>query len=478
MALTMNRTFLFLVSAAVLLILAVVLGAPRPNVATPPPWTPPQPPPEVKVPPQPPTTPGSLSMTGRLSHPYVVPGTSDVYATFEVSAVDVPGSRRAPVNLAVVIDRSGSMQGAKIVQARRAALHLVDMLNESDRLSVVHYGSDVEVLPGLFATHENKARMRRFINNIHEAGGTNIGDGLVAGERQIRNAMTDFRVNRLLLLSDGQPTVGITSAQGLTQVVRRIRDNGISVTSLGVGADFNEDLMQRLADVGGGSYGFISNASATAALFERDLQQAATLVATGASLKLALPQGVRFVQVFGRPHRVEGDSVSISLPDFSARQMEKLVVQLAVSPAAAGNSFDVGAFTLAYDDVLTHRPADARVALAAFVTDSSTLAMEKRDKDAVVVANKARAGVNYEQAARAIERGDFGGARKVLDQNEALFGEAEELGATMDDARATNSGIYGLSTGAAAAPPEVRRDAVKAMKLESLKSAGRGASVY
>src|SRR5689334_9358284 len=114
----MNRTFLFLASAAVLLILAVVMGLPMAHVATPvpnpPPQNPPAPDPFIK-PPE--AHPGSLSMTGRLSHPYVLPGTNDVFATFEVTAVDVPGSKRAPVNLAVVIDRSGSMQGQKIVQA-------------------------------------------------------------------------------------------------------------------------------------------------------------------------------------------------------------------------------------------------------------------------------------------------------------------------------------------------------------------------
>ena len=475
----MNRTFLFLASAAVLLILAVVMGLPMAHVATPVPNPPPQnPPPEQPKPPE--AHPGSLSMTGRLSHPYVLPGTSDVFATFEISAVDVPGAGRAPVNLAVVIDRSGSMQGAKIAQARRAASRLVEMLNENDRLAIVHYGTDVEVLPGIFATPENKVKMQRFIANISENGGTNIGDGLVAGQAQIEKAKSDFRVNRLLLLSDGNPTVGITSPNGLANVVRRVRDAGISVTSLGVGADFNEDLMQKLADVGGGSYGFISNAEATAALFERDLQQAATMVARGAALQLTPPPGVRFVQVFGRPVSQSGETVTVSLPDFSARQVEKVVVQLAVSPNSRGGSVDIGSFQLTYNDLLTEKPADARVSLAAMVTEDGTLAMNKRDKDATVLATKARAAANYKLAADAIERGDFGFAQQTLQKNETLFEEAEVIGGggAVADERQTNQGLFGLSTAAPAAAPELRREAVKEMKTQSLKSSGRGASVY
>ena len=484
----MNRTSAFLGAAAVLLLLAVVVGLPRlspsPTVSPPAPTpvvnAPPPPPPVVPVVPA--ANPGSLSLTGRLSHPYLVPGTSDVFATLEVSAVDVPGAKRAPVNLAVVIDRSGSMSGAKMENARRAARHLVDLLGDDDRISVVHFGTDVSAMSGVFATPENKVKLQRYIANIADEGGTNIGDGLAVGLKHLERAKSDFRVNRLLLLSDGQPTVGITGTQGLTNVVRRIRDAGVSVTSLGLGSDFNEDLMQRLADVGGGSYGFISNgnASATAALFQRDLEQAGTMVARTASLSFTLPDGVRFVEVYGRPVSQLGNTVTITLPDFSARQVEKLVVHLTASPTVRNGTVDIAGFQLAYTDLLTEKPADARLSLAAMVTEDSTLALGKRDKAAVVVATKARAAVNYQKAAEAIDRGDFGGAKKFVKDNDAIFFAADEVAGegSMADERATNSTIYGLSNSAPSAAPEQRREAVKQMKTESLRSSGRGASLY
>ncbi|MDP1822478.1 MAG: VWA domain-containing protein [Archangium sp.] len=481
----MNRTSAFLGAAAVLLLLAVVVGLPRLSPA--PTVSPPAPTPVVNAPPAPPpvvpapvANPGSLSLTGRLSHPYLVPGTSDVFATLEVSAVDVPGAKRAPVNLAVVIDRSGSMSGAKIENARRAAQRLVDLLGDEDRISVVHFGTDVSALGGVFATEENKLKLRRYIANIGDEGGTNIGDGLAVGLKHLERAKSDFRVNRLLLLSDGQPTVGITSTQGLTNVVRRIRDAGVSVTSLGLGSDFNEDLMQRLADVGGGSYGFISNASATAAIFQRDLEQAGTMVARTASLTFTLPDGVRFVEVYGRPVSQLGNTVTITLPDFSARQVEKLVVHLTASPSVRNGTVDIAGFQLAYTDLLTEKPADARLSLAAMVTEDSTLALGKRDKAAVVVATRARAAVNYQKAAEALDRGDFGGAKRFVKDNDAIFFEADAVAGegSMADERATNSTIYGLSNNAPSAAPEQRREAVKQMKTESLRSSGRGASIY
>ncbi|MFO0599559.1 MAG: VWA domain-containing protein [Myxococcaceae bacterium] len=483
----MNRTTVFLAMAAVLLLVSVLLGLPRTTAPAP---TPPPPPQVVVTPPPPPeppkpapaTKPGSLSLTGRLSHPYLVPGTSDVFASLEVSAVDVPGSKRAPVNLAVVIDRSGSMSGAKIINARNAASRLVDLLDENDRLSIVHYGTDVSSMGGVFCTPENKVKLHRYIANISDEGGTNIGDGLLVGEKHISRAANDFRVNRVLLLSDGQPTVGITTAQGLANVVRTIRGRGVSVTSLGVGADFNEDLMQRLADVGGGSYGFISdtNPSAMATLFEKDLQQAGTMVARTAALSFELPPGVGFVEVYGRPVSQSGSTVTISLPDFSARQVEKLVVHLTASPAVRSGAMDISTFKLAYVDLLANGDANERLSLSAMVTEDNTLAMNNRDKQAVVAATKARAALNYKKAADALDRGDWASANKSLKDNEAIFFEADEVAGqgSVADERQMNSGLFGLSTAAPTAAPQMRREAVKKMKTESLRSSGRGDSVY
>lgn len=480
----MNRTTAYLGAAAALLLTAVVVGLPHITstpVPVPPPTPTPAPAPQpAPQPPAPTAHPGSLSLTGRLSHPYVVPGTSDVFATLEVTAAEVPGATRAPVNLALVIDRSGSMSGTKIEQARRAALRLVDLLDEHDRLAIVHYGSDVRALGGLFATPDNKARMKRYINSIQDEGGTNIGEGLWAGKNYLAAAMSDFRVNRLLLLSDGQPTVGITSASGLANTVSKIRASGVSVTSLGVGADFNEDLMQRLADVGGGSYGFISDASAMASIFERDLKQAGTMVARGVTLSFALPDGIAFREVYGRPSSSSGNTVSIALSDFSAGQVEKLVVHLSATPSVTTGSIDVASFKLDYTDLLTESAADARLALAAMVTTDSTLAQAKRDKAAFVDATKARAAVNYKKAADAIDRGDFDGARRTLDQNAGYFFEAEQVagpGAVADEVQNQNA-VMGLTTAAPMAAPAERREAVKAMKVQSMKSSGRGDSVY
>lgn len=504
----MTRTHVILTAAVGLALIALVVhvpsfngtaGAPTPPpapgpVAAPPP--PPSPPIPVVVTPQ---GPGSLRLDGKLSHPYVLPGANDVYLALEVSAVDVPGAARAPVNLALVIDRSGSMAGEKIVRAREAALALLGRLGPHDRLAIVHYGNDVGVYPGDFVTETNRARMARFIRGISEEGGTNIGEGLTAGRAQLLKAKSDFTVNRLVLVSDGQPTVGLTSHQGLVRLVGQLREQGLSVTALGVGTDFNEDLMARLAEVGGGSYGYVERSEAMADLFSKDLDQAATVVARGVRLSFDLPEGVTFGEVLGRFGEVNGRRVTVALPDFSARQVEKLVVRVRATASgaqvaehvgqawvvrndapAAGTTLPVAQLTLDYDDVLAAKRGQSALALSAVVSTDAKVVAQRKDPEAVMQATRARSAQNFKKAADLIEGGDTLGAQAALKDNDALFDEAEQTvgGGRLANERVQNSQAYGLSTSAPSMPAPKRAAEMKALKRESLKGSGWGASVY
>ena len=290
----MNKTFTYLALAGALALVALVLGMPRvappvvPHIATPVPTpVPPRPPPAVNT-----ASHGSLSMTSRLSHPYITPGSTDLFITVDVTGAEVPGSQRSPVNLALVIDRSGSMSGYKLQQAKQAARHLVGLLRNEDRLAIVHYGSDVKSLPSMPATASNRERMLQYIDGIWDEGGTNISAGLRSGQFQVNTARREFQVNRIILISDGQPTEGETDEERLKQVVKNIRAEGVSVSSIGVGTDFNEDLMQAFAEYGAGAYGFMEDAGKLANIFQKDLQQATTQVARNVELSFELPAGV------------------------------------------------------------------------------------------------------------------------------------------------------------------------------------------
>ena len=485
----MNKTTGFLAAAATLGLIAWFVKLPGPQAAPNPP-TPPAPQPVIVVAPPAPTppapipvvnsTPGSLRLTGKLSHPYVTPGASDVFMNLEVSAIEVPGAKRAPVNIALVIDRSGSMSGQKIVQAKRAAQQLIEQLTAADRLAIVDYGTDVRVFRGQFATDENKQRMRAYVARIEDSGGTNIADGLNAGRAQVNMARHDFAANRIMLLSDGQPTVGMTSRGGLVRLAQNIKAEGITVTSMGVGYDFNEDLMQQIASVGGGSYAYLRDASVIANALRIDLQQATTLVARDVKLNIALPHGVDSAEVLGRPSTMTGSGLVVTMPDFSAGQVERLVVRVRANANAGATAQDIGAIKLDYQDVLAERAADASLKLAAAVTMDGTLALKNTDRDALIVATRARGALNMQRAAELAQKGDTRGAARELEAANGFFDSISSVvgGSNVAADKQQLTEQSRRVQAAPAAAPEAQADMVKSMKRESLKNYGYGMSAH
>ena len=419
----MNRTALFLGSAAVLALVALVAYVPRHHgqgATKPPP---------VDRPALDPVTAkdGSLSLQARLSHPYVGTGRQDLFLTVDVKAVDVPGTERAPVNLALVIDRSGSMSGFKLNQAKMAARQLVSQLRPQDRLAIVHYGSDVKAMAGEPATSDGKERMLRYIDGIFDDGGTNIGAGLTTAKEQLLASLEGYKVNRVVLISDGQPTEGVTDQAGLAALVRETRGHGISVSAIGVGSDFNEDLMQAIAEIGSGAYAYLNDASQLASIFQKDLAQAGLQVANGVSVQLRLPEGVEFGEVLGYRTEVNGRDVRINLPDFAASQVERLVARLTLSPGSPGATVDVAALDLRYRDLLKNEAVSSEARLAAHVTSDEGEIAKNRDPEATVFAARARSAWNTQQAADALKAGDRGRAEQLLKENTFYFEEAAKV---------------------------------------------------
>jgi len=479
----MNRTVLFLSLASGLALTALVLGLPqRGSVQPPEPATPavvvtPEPP--ARVPTEPVlTTPGSLTLTSRLSHPYISAGTSEVFATVDLTGAEVPGAKRSAVNLALVIDRSGSMSGYKLAQAKQAARHLVGLLRDEDRLAIIHYGSDVKSLPSLPATPGNRERMLQYVDGIWDEGGTNIGAGLSAGRFQLSTAQGQFGVNRLILMSDGQPTEGITDDEGLTQQARELRAAGVTLSAIGVGTDFNEDLMQAFAEYGAGAYGFLEDAGQLATLFQKDLQQASTSVARDVTLTFTLPPGTSLGAVLGYRASQSGNVVSVSLPDFSAGQLERVVVRLNVTDDTVGRTVRVMDLKLAYTDLIRNVGVQNATTLSAVVTDRREEVLARQDKWATVYAARARSAANMQKAAEALRSGRKDEAKGYIQQNQALFHEAsavsgaEAVAADVAEQQATLDEYDGAEN------EEETRSAVKKSKVKALRGFGKVGSTY
>jgi Ca-activated chloride channel family protein len=169
--------------------------------------------------------------------------TGHYYAEVHADNYQNNETKHLPLNISVVIDRSGSMSGDKIRNAKQAAKFIVDQLNPDDYFSVVMYDQTVDVVHEASKV-ENKQAIKLKIDRIVDRGSTNLMGGAMKGYEQVRKNYRSGYINRVLLLSDGLANEGITDAKQIERIVRKkSMDEGISISTFGVGNDYNEDLM-------------------------------------------------------------------------------------------------------------------------------------------------------------------------------------------------------------------------------------------
>jgi Ca-activated chloride channel family protein len=401
---------------------------------------------------------GSLAMTVHLSDPVLASGgVRDEYLLADVVGSEATGQAqaRAPMNIAVVLDCSGSMVGEKLDNARRTAHQLIDRLNEKDRLAFVTFGTTVStIFPSALCTSDAKAEMHRAIDRIEQMGSTNISGGLMVGLNEVRAHNDQYPVNRIILISDGQANEGVTSKEGLVGISRQARTNGISVSSYGVGVDFDEDLMEQLAENGGGNYSFLRTGGDLEEVFNRELRQLSTQVASHPKLMLHLADGVRVNEVYG--YAYENDSrgnTIVQLYDVPAGGRYRVMVHLSV-PANSEGAQRIADLRLDYTDLLRDRQAaSSEASLSAQVSGDATYAANQRDKaiySQVVVGNAALASKNIaslyssgqvEEAQRQLEEARTRMRRNVVDfAVQSVQGEVDRLLPTLPSSANSEAG--------------------------------------
>jgi len=207
--------------------------------------------------------------------------------------------KRPPLNVALVIDRSGSMgDEGKLEAVKQAAVKFVEGITSSDFLAVVCYDDAVQVL---FPSGKvgGKTQVKQLIWGLRPGGGTNIYAGLRAGYRELRKHYRDEGVNVVLLLSDGQVTVGVQDLPSFRRLARGAFEEGLTTTAIGVGLEFNEELMLEVARAGKGNYHFIQDAASIDEIFQQEFQALTHIVAKALRLRIKLHDQVQLVKIFG-----------------------------------------------------------------------------------------------------------------------------------------------------------------------------------
>ena len=290
----------------------------------------------------------------------------------EVEARKSDDVRRAPMNLAIVLDRSGSMEGAKLEKARQAAAMAVDKLADDDIFSLVTYDSDTNLLiaPERVGGRDHREELKARIHRIQAGGSTALHAGVVLGAKQVRRFFERERVNRVILLSDGIANVGPSSTSALAGLGRELRSDGITVSTIGLGDDYNEDLMTALAEASNANYYYVKDAEKLPGIFAEELGAARSLLARNIVIRIQAPDGVRLKEIIGRPDIACGDRVAeIKMPELFGSEKRRFLVRV-VAEGKTADAIEAAAVELNYATLTGDRaPAQRQAAKVAFTDD-------------------------------------------------------------------------------------------------------------
>jgi Ca-activated chloride channel family protein len=373
---------------------------------------------------------GAGTMHAGLSSAKVIQaGNGEVYMAVDLAVNDAAAAHRASVNMAIVIDHSGSMSGDKIAQARQAAHGIVERLGAEDRVALIQYDDDAQVLvPAIAADAEGKQRLFAAIERIADDGGTNLHGGMMLGIGEARRAMGGERVNRVVLLSDGQANVGVVDPAQIARAASDSADQGVRVTTIGLGLDYNEDLMEAIAENGRGQYYYVKDAGSLESVFAGELRSMQGTVATRAELRLSPAcSGVEIAEVYGYESHREGNDVIVPLADLFGGEKRKVLVRLKV-PAGTTGAKALARTTLAFDAAGGGGGRKtAALDLGVEVSSDAQAVRASADAEVMTKVEEVEAARTMKEAAAAYDRGDTAQAQGyVRDQRARTAKRAAE----------------------------------------------------
>jgi Ca-activated chloride channel homolog len=367
----------------------------------------------------------SIKMTCRLDNNYLCPGKKEVYLYIDLQGSS--GAKRLPLNLSLVLDHSGSMeQDERLENAKIAVNYLIDHLNSDDNLSIVIYDHFVDVLHGSSPVTD-KEHLKHKIHRIIPRGATNISGGLSKGYEEVKSTYSPNKLNRVLLLSDGLANEGITDDYLLDMIAKdHAHTDNITLSTFGLGHEFNEQLMHNLAESGAGNYYYIEKPADASIDFGNEIKLLLGVAAKDAKLKINFPaKYLTLTRVYGHPYKVVNDQVSIDLKEVHPSESNGILLKFTVKETIEGiiNFENI----LTYNNAHTLQPVEKKQLLTLAATQDDELCRNGFDRDVMNKVVYFTSNYLMETAISDVDNGNMKGANDKLNQAKETLGNPKDM---------------------------------------------------
>jgi Ca-activated chloride channel family protein len=326
-------------------------------------------------------------------------------------------SQRPPVSVAVVLDKSGSMgSGGKMENARRGAIEVVKRLTAEDTFSLIVYDSTARVLIPAQSAADRDALIEA-ISSINACGSTALYDGVRLGAEELRKDRSDNRDRRIILLSDGLANVGPSSTSAVAGLGKSLAGEGIVITTVGVGLDYNEDLMTTLADVSRGNAYFAKGSGDLTEIFVREIGDTLNVAAKDVHIAVTCKNGAAPLDFLGRSGSIAGPNAEVTVGSLYKDKEKFALLRIRVPGGGSGEKKEVAEVAVTFTDPFTGKIVKALQNVAVEFNADRNMAEKAQDRRVQKDLTLTQAYMSRNQAIKLADEGKHEEAAKILGKN-------------------------------------------------------------
>lgn len=337
----------------------------------------------------------------------------NLYLKIGLTGSHLESADRIPVNIGLVLDKSNSMHGLKLVRAKEAASMAIDRLNSHDIASIIAYNGHVEVI--LPATKViDKEDISFALENIYPSGSTALFAGVSKGADEVRKYLHHHQINRVILLSDGQANVGPRTPRELGMLGEALSREGISVTTIGLGLGYNEDLMQTLARHSGGNHAFAQDADDLSKIFQNEFNDVLSAVANDVRIHIQCMPGIKPIRVLGRQAYISKSTVDVDINQIYSKHQKYFILEVQIPALAAGQRLQLASVKVQYNNLKSREKDFLTSSLNIAVSNNKEKVTNSINSTVMIAAIEFLSAQHNEQAINLRDQGKIKEATKVL----------------------------------------------------------------